>query len=172
MLLYQRSVMQSCGPRSKFLREAKLTLTFSSQTTLCCLRRRTKKAVRDVLDTFCNLSGQKVSNEKSRVFFSPNIAPNLRSEFADTLGFRSTPSLGKYLGFLIKHIGINQDFSFIIERIQSRLARWKANLLSFPGRLVLTQVVASTIPDYIMQCPPPPSQKILQNIDCLSRNFL
>lgn len=31
-------------------------------------------AIRDVLDTFCIFSGQKVSAEKSRVFFSPNLA--------------------------------------------------------------------------------------------------
>ena len=31
-------------------------------------------AVRDVLDTFCDLSGQKVNDEKSRVFFTPNIS--------------------------------------------------------------------------------------------------
>lgn len=100
--------------------------------------RKNCMVVKDVLDTFCSLSGQKVSYGKSRVFFSPNIAPDLRSEFADTLGFCSTPSLGKYLGFPIKYTGINQDFSFIIEQIQSRMAEWKANLLSFTGMVVLT----------------------------------
>lgn len=100
--------------------------------------RKNCMVVKDVLDTFCSLSGKKVSYGKSRVFFSPNIAPDLRSEFADTLGFCSTPSLGKYLGFPIKYTGINQDFSFIIEQIQSRMAEWKANLLSFTGMVVLT----------------------------------
>ena len=32
------------------------------------------RAIRDVLDTFCDLSRQEVSVEKSRVFFSPNLA--------------------------------------------------------------------------------------------------
>ena len=31
-------------------------------------------AIRDVLDNFCMLSGQKFSAEKSRMFFSPNLA--------------------------------------------------------------------------------------------------
>ena len=61
------------------------------------------RAVRDVLDTFCCLSGQKVSAEKSRVFFSPNIPPSTREELCNILEFWSTPSLGKYLGFPIKH---------------------------------------------------------------------
>ena len=31
------------------------------------------QSIRDTLDTFCELSGQKVSMDKSRVFFSPNV---------------------------------------------------------------------------------------------------
>lgn len=95
-------------------------------------------AVREVLDSFCSLLGQKVSNAKSRVFFSPNVSPDIRENFCEILVFRSTPTLGKYLGFPVKHSGTRQDFRFIIERIQSRLAGWKANLLSFVGQLVLT----------------------------------
>ena len=64
-------------------------------------------AIRDVLDSFCDMSGQKVSTQKSRVFFSPNLHIHERERLHDILGFRSTPNLGKYLGFLIKHMGIN-----------------------------------------------------------------
>ncbi|XP_075674818.1 uncharacterized protein LOC142644012 [Castanea sativa] len=35
--------------------------------------RKNCMAVRDALDTFFALSGQKISNEQSRVFFSPNV---------------------------------------------------------------------------------------------------
>ena len=44
-------------------------------------------------------------------------------------------------------------------------------MLSFAGRLVLTQAVTSTIPNYTMQCTEFPS-KILQGVDRLNRNFL
>ena len=30
-------------------------------------------AIRDVLDTFCSLLGQRISEVKSRVYFSPNV---------------------------------------------------------------------------------------------------
>ena len=81
-------------------------------------------AIREVLDSFCSISVQKVSYEKSRVFFSPNVSSEVRSELSDILGFRFTPSLGKYLGFPIKHSAIPQNFRFIIERVQSRPAEW------------------------------------------------
>ena len=89
----------------------------------------------------------------------------------DILGFHSTPSLGKYLGILIKHSTRTQDFGYIIEGVQSKLAGWKSNLLSYSGRLVLTQAVTTTIPNYAMQCAALPV-KILNSIDRLSHNFL
>ena len=76
-------------------------------------------AIRDVLDSFC--LGQKVNNAKSRVLFSPNVNPDTRANLSEILEFRSTSTLGKYLGFPIKHSGMREDFRFIIERIQSRL---------------------------------------------------
>ena len=124
-------------------------------------------AVRDVLDSFCSLSGQKVNNAKSRVFFSPNVNPDTRANLCEILEFKSTPTLGKYLGFPIKHLGTRQDFGFIIKQIQSLLASWKANLLSFAGRLVLTQSIITTVPNYAMQCVALPS-KVLHSVDKLS----
>ena len=58
--------------------------------------------IRDVLDQFCEISGQTVSVAKSRVFFSPNIDRDTRESFSDILGMQSTPNLGRYLGFPIK----------------------------------------------------------------------
>lgn len=133
--------------------------------------RKNCMAIRNALDSFCSLSGQKVSNTKSKAFFAPNVSAESRAELCEILGFKSTPMLGKYLGFPIKHSGMHQDFGFVIERIQKRLTGWKANLLSFAGRLVLTQSVITTVPDYVMQCVAFPA-KVLSNVDKLSRNFL
>ena len=55
--------------------------------------------IKDAIETFYVLFGQKVSDKKSRVFFSLNISREAREELCFTLGFRSTPALGKYLGF-------------------------------------------------------------------------
>ena len=93
--------------------------------------RKNCMVIRDALDTFCSLSRQKVSHEKSRVYFSPNVVVDNRADLCELLRFWSTPSLGKYLGLHIKHSGINQDFGYIIEQMQNLLVGWKANLLSF-----------------------------------------
>lgn len=89
----------------------------------------------------------------------------------DILGFHSTPSLGKYLGVMIKHSTMAQDFGYIIEQVQSRLVGWKSNLISFAGRLVFTEAVTTSISNYAIQCIALLA-KILRNVDRLSCNFL
>ena len=105
--------------------------------------------IRDVLDSFCAKSGQSISESKSRVYFSLNVDVDTRGSLCDILGFRSTPNLGNYLGFPIKHHGgRNEDLNFILERIKQKLAGWKANLLSLAGRAILIQASTTTIPAY------------------------
>ena len=65
-------------------------------------------AIKDVLDSFCDLSGQKISGENTRVYFSPNVGQRMRNDICDVLGFRSTPNLRKYLGLPIKHRGFSK----------------------------------------------------------------
>ena len=105
------------------------------------------------------------------MYFSPNVDPNLRENLADTLGFQTTPNLGKYLGFPLKHLGRGQDFGFVLDRVKKKLASWKASLLSMAGRRVLIQASSSTIPTYVMQNAQLP-EKILKGIDRVNRNFL
>ena len=88
------------------------------------------------------------------------------------LGFSSTSNLGKYLGFLLKHLGAtSQDFNFVIERVQNKLQGWKSKLLSMAGRVVLSQAVISATPAYVVQgCIL--SQRVLSSIDKTNRNFV
>ena len=80
-------------------------------------------AIRDVIDAFCNASGQSVSAANSRVYFSPNVDRDSRESFCDILGFNSTPSLGKYLGIPIRQLGSSsQDFNCILDRVKNKLA--------------------------------------------------
>jgi hypothetical protein len=56
------------------------------------------KCMTDILDKFCRLLGQQVSNEKTSVFSSSNTSRRLRDTLIRTSGYRETNSFGKYLG--------------------------------------------------------------------------
>ena len=58
------------------------------------------KAIPEVLWTFCVESSQKISCDKSRIYFSPNVATELKEKIYDKLGMFETNNFGKYLGFL------------------------------------------------------------------------
>ena len=76
-------------------------------------------AIRDVLDMFCNLSGQLVSEAKSKVFFSPNVDRDTRESLSNVLGFTSTPNIGKYLGIPMRVPGASShDYNFILDRVK------------------------------------------------------
>ncbi|XP_023920050.1 uncharacterized mitochondrial protein AtMg01250-like [Quercus suber] len=108
-------------------------------------------AIREVLDVFYGVSGQTISEAKSRVFFSPNVDNATKETLCDVLGFVFTSNLGKYLGIPIKQPGSSsQDYNFVLDRVKQKLAGWKANLLSMAGRSVLIQASLATIPAYVM----------------------
>ena len=79
--------------------------------------------IKEALDSFYELYRQKVNNDKSRVYFSPNVLRERRDELCSCLDLHSIPNLGKYLGFPLKLLGTkNQEFDFVIERVQGRLS--------------------------------------------------
>ena len=118
------------------------------------------------------MSGQSVSITKSRVYFSHNVDRDTRESLCDILGFASTASLGKYLGFPIKHPGTTtHDFNFILDRVKQKLAGRKANMLSLAGWVFLIQASSATIPSHVMQGTYLLG-RILDGIDRVNKNFL
>lgn len=80
----------------------------------------------DALDCFYSISRQKINKNKSRIYFSSNAVASKKEELCDIMGMRSTLNLGKYLGFPLKQLGSSsQDYNFVIERVQAKLAGWK-----------------------------------------------
>jgi hypothetical protein len=142
-------------------------LLFCAEASISCCH-----TIARVLDDFCYQSGQKVSLSKSKVFFSPNVNPNLRHQMCGILGVSSTPNLGKYLGFPLRSNGRStRDFDFVVEKVQAKLSSWKGKLLSPAGRVVLVQSVTSAIPAYYMQNVALPS-RICTKLDKINRDFL
>nr|KYP69874.1 Retrovirus-related Pol polyprotein LINE-1 [Cajanus cajan] len=105
--------------------------------------------IRDCLDRFCASSGQKVSLEKTKIFFSKNVAHTVRDDISSGLGFQRTNNLGKYLGIPAHHSRVcRRDYQNVINCVNKRLSGWKASTLSFAGRLTLCKSVIEAIPSY------------------------
>ena len=77
----------------------------------------------EVLDEFYKLTGLKISKEKSKIFFSPNVTAKEKREIVNQTGIGETHNFGKYLGFPIIHKGRRRnEFHFVVERVQAKLA--------------------------------------------------
>lgn len=130
------------------------------------------RVIRSVLERFCRASGQKVSLEKSKIFFSNNVSRELEQRISEESGIQSTRDLGKYLEMSILHKRINKEtFGDVLERASSRLAGWKSRTLSFAGRLTLTKAVLASIPIHSMSKIILPALT-LASLDKVSRTFL
>lgn len=124
------------------------------------------------LHSFCACSGQKISPQKSSVFFSKNTNLELQQNISAALGIPKVMDMGKYLGVPSFHGRLMKDtFAGILDRIRLKLAGWKANSLSFAGRYTLAQAVLSAIPYYTMQTTLLPNGVILA-IEKMIRDFL
>ena len=76
------------------------------------------EAISNVLEEFCSLSSQKISKEKSKLFFSPNVSEEASVVMVHQLGINKTNNLGKYLGFPFKHKGRNwNEFQFVVDKV-------------------------------------------------------
>ncbi|KAG7533623.1 Ribonuclease H domain [Arabidopsis thaliana x Arabidopsis arenosa] len=130
------------------------------------------RVIRKILETFCVSSGQKVSLEKSKIFFSNNVSRDLERLISEESGIKSTKELGKYLGMPVLQKRINKEtFGEVLARVSSRLAGWKGGSLSFAGRLTLTKSVLSSIPVHTMSVISLP-KSVLEGLDKVSRSFL
>ena len=165
-MLFRSIKVSQRGPSVSHLMFADDLVLFAKANNVNCC------AIRDVLDEFCKISRQTVSEAKSRVFFSPNVDLDDREAFCDILGFASTSYLGKYLGIPIRQLGMSsREYNFILDRVKQKLVGSKANLLTLVGRAVLFQASLAAIPSYVMQCVALLG-KVLDGIDRVNRNFL
>ena len=81
------------------------------------------EAIIEVLDNFCNLTGQKVNITKSKILFSPNVTSRRVRGMCKRMGIAATTNLGKYLGFPIIYQGrVGNAYNFVVNKMQSKLA--------------------------------------------------
>lgn len=96
----------------------------------------------------------------------------MKEEISERLGIQETNNIRKYLRFPLKHQGVPRNrYNFIVERVMSKLAGWKAKFLSFAGRAILIKSVMSVIPNYMMQGTIFPLH-VCEKLDKINRDFL
>lgn len=72
-------------------------------------------------------------------------------KFKRIINFQHTYTIDKYLGFpLLSGRLTNENFSFIIDKIKSRLVGWKGTLLSRREMVTFSKFVLSSLPIYTM----------------------
>lgn len=106
----------------------------------------------DVLHRFFQASGQKLSFEKSRVYFSKNIQLTQQTKICEALRIAATDELCTYLGMPTFTRRVTREtFNHICEILDRRLAGWKTKYLSLAGRMTLATSTISTLAYYSMQ---------------------
>jgi len=99
------------------------------------------RVITKCLHEFCVMSGQKISTQKSIVYFLANTNEAVAIEVCNTLGIQRTEDFGLHLGVpAINGRVTNTTFQHVITRVDRRLAGWKAKCLSL-AHLVAWNVV-------------------------------
>lgn len=128
--------------------------------------------MKECIEVFYKLSGQRINYEKSVVYFSEMVNRHVAKDIANICGSPLTNNLGTYLGVPIIHNRIVKNtYRNITDKMQKRLSSWKGRNLSLAGKLVLIKFVLSSIPIYAMN-----TVKLLatvcNDIYKINRNFL
>lgn len=81
------------------------------------------QVMKDCIDLFCCSSGQRVSKEKTRIFFSKNVHSSRRQQISDALGFTRIADLGRYLGVPLHHKRVTKStYQFLLDKASQRLS--------------------------------------------------
>lgn len=114
------------------------------------IRQRLK--VKEVLELFCEVFGQKVNGDKSYLYLSPNTSETTRERAECLLDVKATKNLGLYLGFPLSPNRPKQwDVELVVRKVKGKLANWKTKNLSKVGRVCLINSILNAIPRYYMQ---------------------
>lgn len=104
-----------------------------------------------ILNTCARISGQIINLEKSSINFSPNTPVATRDQISQLLGIHQVENFEKYLGLPAELGRLKKAvFSYLKERLWSRIEGWSEKKLSMAEREVLIKSVLQSIPTYVM----------------------
>lgn len=84
------------------------------------------RLINGILNVFCKASGLEINLQKSRFLASKNMPWRKVDKITSTLGFQSTQNINNYLDFPLVASRVKKSrFSFIVDKVNVCLARWK-----------------------------------------------
>ena len=100
-------------------------------------------AVSNLLDTYCNASGQRINNAKSTIFFSKGCVQSAKDQVMNMLNVTNESLNAKYLG-LPTDVGQSKNgtFKYLPDRVWEKIKGWMSKVLSSMGKEALIKVVA------------------------------
>lgn len=108
--------------------------------------------IMDVLQVFGDMSGHRISEEKTEIFFSPNVRIRERREICRDSGFKEVQELSRYLGANISSSKRRKDkYETTVKKLKQRLNGWKKSCLSLAGRMTLVKSASSSMAYFPMQ---------------------
>ena len=99
--------------------------------------------VSNLLNVYCNASGQRINNEKSSIFFSKGCPLGMRDNVKQIFNVQNESLSAKYLGLPTEVVqSKNGNFKYIRDRIWEKIKGWMSKLLASAGKEVLIKSVA------------------------------
>lgn len=124
-----------------------------------------------ILKCFHLSSGLKVNFSKSRLFGINTTNPETLA-MANVLGCSDGAFPFTYLGVPVgANMGLKKHWKPVIDKFQARLSKWKAQSLSFGGRITLIKSVLNSLPTYYMSLFKAP-QGTIDILEKIRRKFL
>lgn len=113
-----------------------------------------------------------MSLEKSKFVTSAGVSNAKKGKISQITFMEYTAHIDKYLGFRMFNGRVQlNDFNTLLDRVNSKLADWKARLLNKPRRVILANYVLAAMPFYGMQVQWLP-QSVCDSLDKIMRRFV
>lgn len=127
--------------------------------------------VNQVLDAYCQATGQRIHHDKSSIFFSKGVPEAVRDEIKGLLNVPNETLNEKYLG-MPSDIGASKNgaFKYLKDRLWSKIQGWIESTISTAGKEVLVKAVAQAVPVYSMSCFKLP-RGLCEHLNMLIRKF-
>ena len=127
--------------------------------------------VNQLLDTYCQATGQRVNYAKSSIYFSKGVPESTRNDIKSVLNVPNETLNEKYLG-LPSDVGSSKNgvFKYLKDCLWNKIQGWFENTMSMAGKEVLVKAVAQAVPVYSMSCFKLP-RGLCEHLNMLIRKF-